>query len=58
MIKFNPSNCLNCLSCMTIKECRLYIDTIRTGGPVFKEPNCTNCTKCIDMCGKALSKVE
>ena len=57
MITFNPNNCLNCLSCMTTK-CEDYIDAKRYGRPFFKEePNCTNCTECIDACGgKALSK--
>lgn len=58
MINFNPKNCIGCLSCMTIKECRMYLDSIRHGGPIFKKPDCTNCTKCIDFCGRALSKNE
>ena len=56
MLKFNPNNCINCLSCMTIDECRLLIDAIRYGGPRFNEKKCENCTKCIDLCGRALSK--
>ena len=56
MIKFNPQECINCLSCMTINECRILIDAIRHGGPRFGEENCKECTKCIDICDKALSK--
>lgn len=56
MINFNPSNCLNCLCCMTIKECRPFINAIRHGEPIFKEKDCKECTKCIDICRGALSK--
>lgn len=51
-IKFNRNQCIGCLCCMTIDECRLLIDMIRTGGPKFGEKKCdaSNCTKCIDMC--------
>lgn len=56
MISFNPENCINCLSCMTIKECRILIDAIRHGGPRFGEERCIDCTKCVDICGSALSK--
>ena len=56
MISFNPKNCINCLSCMTIDECRILIEAIRKGGPRFGEEKCTECTKCIDICGSALYK--
>lgn len=56
MVSFNPKECIECLNCMTIKECRILIDAIRHGGPRFGEENCINCTKCIDLCGRALSK--
>lgn len=58
MIRFNPNNCLNCLACMTSK-CSKYIYSKRYGVPFFKEkPNCKDCTECIDICGKALSKTK
>lgn len=56
MIHFNPNNCLGCLSCMTIEDCRPLIDAIRHGGPRFGEEKCVDCTKCIDICGRALFK--
>ena len=51
-INFNPQQCISCLNCMTIEECRLLIDMIRTGGPKFREEKCdiSKCTKCIDIC--------
>ena len=46
-INFNPQQCIGCLNCMTIEECRLLIDMIRTGGPKLGEEKCDNskCTK-------------
>ena len=59
MIKFNPNNCIGCLCCMSIEKCRDYIDAKRYGRPFFKEePNCEDCTECIDACNKALSKIN
>lgn len=53
-LAFDAKQCINCLACMTIDECRLYIDAIRHGGPRLKEKNCDECSKCIDICNKAL----
>ena len=60
MIKFKPENCIQCLCCMTIEECRPLINAIRYGEPKFNidENKCKNCTKCIDICGKALYKTK
>lgn len=56
MISFKPENCIECLSCMTIEECRPLINAIRYGEPIFKEYDCKDCTKCIDICKRALYK--
>ena len=57
MIYFKPQNCIECLCCMSIEECRMLINTIRCGSPIFeKEDRCQDCTKCVDMCGTALFK--
>ena len=56
MISFNPNACIECLACMTIDECTVLIDMIRHGGPRFGEEKCGDCSKCVDICGRALSK--